>query len=196
MKSRDSGMEKYDMNKLETALVYVRRIADGKDPTNNRPMDSDTILNNPNVIRCMFFVKEVLEKVKENGGVIGNNERKERKKDFPFEILSQFAYREDKGISKLIDQIYEPVAGQGIKKISGQRINAWMLSSGYLMEIYSAEFQKNIKVPTDKGEILGLRAERITYQPTGQNYISIFYNKKAQEFLISNMEQILNGEVV
>lgn len=134
-------MEQFDMNKLETALVYVQRIADGNDPTNNRPMDSDAVLNNPNVIRCMYFVKEVLEKVKMYGGVIGNNERKTRKTDFPYAVLSQFAYREDKGISKLIHQIYEPVADQGLKKISGQRINAWMQSSGYLMEVYSTEFQ-------------------------------------------------------
>ena len=33
-------------------------------------MPEHEILNNPNVIRCMFFVKEVLEQVQKNGGVV------------------------------------------------------------------------------------------------------------------------------
>ena len=36
--------------------------------TNNKPTEEDSVLNNPNVIRCMYFVKEVLTAVKENSG--------------------------------------------------------------------------------------------------------------------------------
>ena len=54
-------MESVDMKKLETAIVYLQRIADGNNPINNLPADEDSVLNNPNVIRCMFFVKEVLD---------------------------------------------------------------------------------------------------------------------------------------
>lgn len=50
-----------------------------------------------------------------------------------------------------------------------------MISSGYVTEVYSEEFQKNIKVPTEKGQALGLRAERVVYQPTGHAYFSIIY---------------------
>ena len=57
-------MESVDMKKLETAIIYLQRISDGNNPINNLPADEDSVLNNPNVIRCMFFVKEILEEVK------------------------------------------------------------------------------------------------------------------------------------
>ena len=60
-------MESVDMKKLETAIVYLQRIADGNNPINNLPAEEDSVLNNPNVIRCMFFVKEVLEEVEPEG---------------------------------------------------------------------------------------------------------------------------------
>ena len=50
-------MESVDIKKLETAIAYVQRIAEGNNPINNTPADEDPVLNNPNVIRCMFFVK-------------------------------------------------------------------------------------------------------------------------------------------
>ena len=64
-------MELVDMKKLETAIVYLQRISDGNNPINNLPADEDSVLNNPNVIRCMFFVREILEEVKRNNGYIG-----------------------------------------------------------------------------------------------------------------------------
>lgn len=191
-------MEQIDMKKLKSAIVYAQRIADGNNPINNRPMESDTVINDPNVIRCMYFIRDVLQKVYDNNGVISGVLKKSYRadRDFPYEVLNQFEYKEDKGINKLIEQIYAPLEGRGIKKISGARINTWMIKAGYLIEIYSDEFNNNIKVPTDKGKALGLRAERVVYQPTGHAYISIIYNKQAQEFLVTNMEKILNGEVV
>ena len=69
-------MESIDMKKLETAIVYLQRIADGNNPINNLPAEEDSVLNNPNVIRCMFFVKEVLEEVKRNNGYIGKKSKK------------------------------------------------------------------------------------------------------------------------
>ena len=53
-------MEQIDLEKLEKALIYVDRIAEGRNPVYNLPADNDSVLNDPNVIRCMFFIKEVL----------------------------------------------------------------------------------------------------------------------------------------
>ena len=69
-------MKWIDMNKLETAIIYVQRIADGNNPVNNVPVEADSVLNNPHVIRCMYFVKEVLEEVKCHGGYTGSKLKK------------------------------------------------------------------------------------------------------------------------
>ena len=65
-----------DIKKLDTAILYLQRIAEGNNPVNNMPAEEDSVLNNPNVIRCMYFVKEVLEEVKRNDGFIGKKPKK------------------------------------------------------------------------------------------------------------------------
>ena len=100
-------MELVDVKKLETAILYVQRIADGKNPVNNMPANEDSILNNPNVTRCMFFVKEVLEEVRHNDGYIGRKAKKIVKQPFPVENLAEFVYKEDKPITKLVGQFNE-----------------------------------------------------------------------------------------
>ena len=47
--------------KLEIAILYLQRITEGRNPVNNMPVDEDSVINNPNVVRCMSFIKEVLE---------------------------------------------------------------------------------------------------------------------------------------
>lgn len=112
-------MDQIDIKKLKSAFIYAQRIADGHNPINNLPIGDDTIINDPNVIRCMYFIKEVLQKVYDNNGIIDGVIKKSNKADrnFPYEVLTKFEYREDKGINKLIEQIYEPIAGHGIKNI-------------------------------------------------------------------------------
>ena len=56
--------------KLEKSIIYVDRIANGCNPVNNSPLTNDSVLNNPNVIRCMYFIKDILKEVYDNGGVI------------------------------------------------------------------------------------------------------------------------------
>ena len=63
-------MDIVDIEKLETAIIYMQRITEGRNPVNNMPEDEDSVINNPNVVRCMFFVKEILEEIKRNDGYI------------------------------------------------------------------------------------------------------------------------------
>ena len=52
-------MKQFDLEKVETALTFVERIADGKNPINNDIADKDDAMNDPVIIRSMFFVKEL-----------------------------------------------------------------------------------------------------------------------------------------
>lgn len=183
-----------DKKKLETAILYLQRIADGKNPVNNMPAEEDTILNNPNVIRCMFFVKEILEEVKRNGGFIGGKPKKSAKEDFPLEALKHFVYREDKTISRFIEQVNEAVDDTVYQKLSYRPISQWLKLNGFLAEEYSQEYHKTMTVSTERGTGIGIRSEKQT-NAQGVGYIRIIYGKQAQEFLVQNMEMILNGEV-
>ena len=154
------------------------------------------ILNNPNIIRCMYFIKEVLEEVYANGGVVKAVSKKNANAIdlFPKELLSQYEYREDKTINNILIQLYEPMKGEDIRKISGRTVNEKLLASGFITEIYSEEFKENIKVPTEKGLSIGMRSERMEYRTN--TYMAIMYNKQAQEFLIANFMKLINGEKI
>ncbi len=187
-------MESVDMKKLETAIVYLQRIAEGSNPINNLPADEDSVLNNPNVIRCMFFVKEVLEEVKRNNGYIGKKSKKSDKADFPIEVLDAFSYKEDKAISRFVEQINESVNGDIYKKVNYKPITQWLKLNGFLQEEHSKEFNKVITLPTEKGIQLGVRAERRS-SSRGVEYMLVIYGKQAQEYIVQNIENILCGEV-
>ena len=187
-------MESIDMKKLETAIVYLQRIADGNNPINNLPADEDSVLNNPNVIRCMFFVKDVLEEVKRNGGYIGKKAKKRDKLEFPIEMLKSFVYREDKAISRFVDQLNEGLDDNTYKKLNYKPITQWLKLNGFLQEEDNMEFKKTITMPTQKGTRLGIRVERRS-NSRGMDYMMLIYGKQAQEYIVQNLEKILCGEV-
>lgn len=185
-------MEPVDLAKLETAIKYVERIAEGNNPVNNLPMEEDAVLNNPNVIRCMYFVKGVLEEVRSNGGVIGGRKVKEPREPFPFEILEQFRYERDQSIMYVLKQIQAPLEGRKVKKLSAKTVTNWLKAAGYLTVAYSEEVGKETTLPTAKGKELGIYTE--VRSVPGNTYLAVIYNQNAQEFVVRNLEKMVNGE--
>ncbi len=155
-------------------------------------MNDDAVLNNPNVIRCMYFVKEILEEVKRNNGYIGKKVRKSDKQNFPLEVLSSFVYREDQSISRLVVQINEMIDQNVYQKLSYKPIVQWLKQNDFLMEELSQEFNKVCTLPTEKGSQLGITAEKRT-SFKGVDFMLILYNRQAQEYIVKNMALILGS---
>lgn len=185
-------MTKVDCNKLNTALIYVERITEGHNPFNNIPVDTDSVINNPNVIRCMFFIKDVLEEIKRNDGHIGRRPRSNRdntKSNYPFEVLEHFEYTGEKTITKLIDQLNSLADMAIYKKLSYSPVRNWLKENGYLMEQLDNATYKKSTVPTNKGFQLGIKSE-IRTNSIGVEYICTTYGKEAQEFIVANIKSI------
>lgn len=185
-------MEVIDSKKLETALIYIDRIANGNNPISNMPAGDDAVLNNPNVIRCMFFVKEVLKEVQRNGGMVGAKPKKREKEEFPYGVVKEYRYQNDTSITKIVEGLNQLIDTEVYKKIGIKTIVQWLILNEYLCEV-SDEAGKIIKKPTVKGEALGIREENREFN--GRKYIAVIYNRQAQEFIVHNLEKIINGEV-
>ena len=181
------------MSKLEVAMKYIERIADGKNPVNNKPAEEDSVLNNPNVIRCMYFVKEVLAAVSENGGVIGGRAAKPARSPFPFECLSGFHYTEDTSIAHLIRQFKALAQDPNVRGIGTKPVTDWLRQKGYLTDQLDQYTGKKYASVTEAGEEFGLFMQERT-SAYGQSYKLIMYSQKAQEFLAANLKQIVEGE--
>lgn len=188
-------MKQYDLEKLERAILYVQRIADGCNPINNVPVEESSVLHNPNVIRCMYFIKEVLEDVDNNNGYVGRKSSKSNKKlPFPIEAKYSFNYTGDKAISKLADQINESLDTNVYKQLSYKTIAQWLVNQGFLQEIILERYDNKMhRVPTEKGLQLGIRTEEKT-RKNGMAYLLTIYGKQAQEFIVENLGLILDGK--
>ena len=162
-------MKQFDIEKLDKAIIYAERMADGRVPYSNQPTEND-VLNNPNVIRSMYFIKEVLEEVRANNGVVGHRTRKAKVpvSAFPFEVLERFEYQSDKSISHVL--------------------NKWLETNGFITKAVVSDSGREGWIPTDKGEALGLITER-RGEP-GREYTLTIYTKPAQEFLAKNLQSI------
>lgn len=182
-------MKKFDIEKLNKAIIYVERMADGKAPYSNQPTENE-ILNNPNVIRSMYFIKEVLEEVRANDGVIGRRTSKVKipASAFPFEALDKFEYQSDKSISYLLRQFKELTEDPDIKIISASKVNKWLEKNGFITKAVVNDSGGEGWLPTDKGEALGLITEQ-RGEP-GREYTLTIYTKQAQEFLAKNLQRI------
>ncbi len=187
-------MEQFDMEKLEKALIYVDRIADGKNPVNNVPAENDDVMNNPNVIRCMFFVKEVLTALKNNGGVIGRSSGV-KKKDFPLESLESFQYVETKTITRLTEQLNAAINGNEFKKLSYKVITDWLKKNGYLIETDDNQLGKKVTLTTEKGQAVGI-THSLQTSMRGNAYYRVEYDKSGQEFVVQNLPMMIKDQEI
>ena len=181
-------MTQFDENRLKAAITYISRMAEGNHPVNNRPANSE-ILDNPNVIRCLHFVKEVLQEVRDNKGCVGRAP-KAGKNPFPFEVLGEFHYREDKTLSRLLGQFAEPVKDSNVKLPGAASVNKWLAAKGYLRRLVNQD-GNNYWAVTEQGTALGLY-EQEGRSLDGRSYVSILYNEQAQTYLAENLERIVS----
>lgn len=187
-------MEVVDTKKLEIAIQYLQRITEGHNPVNNIPVDDDSVIKNPNVVRCMLFIKEVLEEVKRNDGYIGRRPRTNRdssKQEYPLEALKEFRYSEDKSVTRLVDQFNSLTDLAVYQKLTYKPIIAWLKQSGYLREEQEEGISKKRTLVTDKGSEIGIKSE-LRKDSKGQEFVYITYSRTAQEFIVSNMDKILS----
>ena len=186
-------MKKVDLVKLATAIKYVERIADGCNPVNNLPLEENDVLNNPNIIRCMYFIKEILEEVRYNDGIVTGKREKEPALPFPTEILDKFIYREDMSITHVLNQIYEPVADKNVKKVSVTKVTTTLKEEGYLLDELNTESGKNRKIPSEKGKELGIYIVAREYN--GRMYESVTYNQNAQEYVVELVKRLAQERI-
>lgn len=182
-------MKKFEQPKLDVAIKYMERIADGYNPVNNEPLENDDIMNNPNIIRCMYFIKDVLEEVRNNDCMVGGKYRNEPALPFPIEILDRFTYVEDKSITHVLNQIYEPIADRNVKKVSVTKVTAALREEGYLFDELNIESGKRRKMPSEKGRELGIYT--VEREHNGRMYESVTYDKNAQGYVVELIRRLV-----
>ncbi len=185
-------MEQLDMEKLDKALIYVSRIADGKNPVNNLPAEEDAVMNDPNVIRCMFFIKEALTAIRNNGGVVGRSARPQ-KKAFPLDSLSTYEYEGNKTITAFVEQLNHGINTDEYQKLKYKIITDWLKENGFLQEVNDDKLGKKTTISTAKGQSVGI-THSLQTSMSGVSYNRVEYDKSGQEFIIRELPGIMSND--
>jgi len=91
-------------------------------------------------------------------------------------------------ISVVADRVNSYLLLHGQKKLSAAKINAWLVSQGYL-EVLTDTYGKNVRRPTPKGNTLGIVVEKRPYN--GVEYDTNYYGKAVQELIAERIADIL-----
>ncbi len=176
-----------DLDSLLKTKTCLEKLANGINPTNNQPIDDDHILNDVRVLRCLFNALDVLNCVIQNGGTIAN--RKRREFTIEQEKLENFPYSEQSiTMSVFLRKINELVDLNEVKKLTRRGIIEKLLEMKLLEDAQGRYGQVRL-CPSQLGIEMGMTMEkRMGYK--GSHY-GIYYSKKAQEFLIDNLQMFL-----
>ena len=173
---------------LNRAKEYIEKLANGINPSTGELIPNDSILNDVKIIRCLFFVKDVLDdninkcmKAQKKENKIPFNLTKEELKNYSFENISL-------PISKIAKKINDLKQDDKMMKFKVTDLTKWLISIG-LLEIKD-QYGKKIKLPTNEGKKMGMILEH--RRGSYGNYSIILYKKEMQEFIINNFECLID----
>lgn len=181
-----------EFEKMQRAKTYIDKLANGIDPITDIEMSEDSTLNNVRLLRCFFYVSDILRQVIENGGHVKQAKRPKRsdfqlsveeRKNFPFS-------KQPIRISEFVAKINDLVDLENMKKMTTTVITGWLLEKGFL-ELQEYPDGKKARLPTKQGEYIGLS----TQIRTGQygEYQAVLYSEEAQHFVMDNLDAMLEA---
>ncbi|ATW26628.1 hypothetical protein [Candidatus Formimonas warabiya] len=178
------GMEK---EKLVRAKEIIQKVAQGVNPFNGEPIEERSFLQEPRMIRCLFFIQEVLDQAMEGqiritdkkpGAFIISQEEKSKIELPPGKIgINEFA----KAVNKVID-------ANRSKRITGTEINKQLKKMGILGE-EKLENGNTRTVTNDQSHEYGMETEKRNYN--GNEYEMVVFNDRGKRFLLENLEKIM-----
>lgn len=172
---------------MQRAKMYLDKLSLGTDPITGQPVPEGDSLRNPRLSKCFQYVSGVLEKVIQNGGQVISGEKA------PFTITDEQLSRiqlpgQPLRIADFVEVILRTTGYEGMKKLSPVKLTNWLLQKGFLAQELTADGKKR-RVPTQAGLDLGISIQMCEYN--GVEYPGVFYDDKAQRFLLDNIQGII-----
>lgn len=178
-----------DVNLVSHAKDYIDDLAKGVNPFTKEEVNEDDIINNVKISRCLFYVSEVLGEVIANGGVSKSTKPKPIEFNIDSVDLSGIEIMDVPVTVSVIVKKINDVKPENMKKLNVTAITNWLVSINMLEVVIINN--KNVKKVTIDGEELGLIEEKRIGQYG--KYFAVTYNKNAQQFILDNLNSIING---
>lgn len=178
-----------ELKKIAYAKSFIDKLANGINPIDDQPVAEYDVVNNVRLARCFFYVSDILRQVIENGGITPTKKKAKSSFCITQEQLAQYPYSEFPiSVSEIAKKINALVDTEHMKQLSYKQLTSWLLSINALIEQPTVN-GKSQKRPTETGRQLGISLE-IRSGMNGE-YQVVVYNKKAQTFILDNIDAII-----
>ncbi len=201
------------MNKrqvIQHAKEYMDLLSKGIDPISRKEVGPVSIVAEPRLQKCFAFVSSILEELLANDGYValpydgpdapqnGSAPQYEmvRKKN-PFRLSQEqrrnvFIANKPIAPSTFISHINRVIDSEAMEKLSIKSINTWLLKNEYITQTKQPTvITKTVMKPMLKAAKIGIEETETTDPKTGEIRYRIMLTPKAQQFLLDNMDQIL-----
>ncbi|MDO9523229.1 MAG: hypothetical protein Q7J08_05895 [Methanocorpusculum sp.] len=183
----------FNLEQLDRAKKVMEMLAFGQDPFTENKLPNDTILNNIELARSFFFTAKVLSEIITNG-MPKSRSRSSRMDKKPFVITDEQIRASispvPQTITNFIININNVVQDDSMVKIKSVSVTSWLVEQGLMEKSVDPISQKALRLPTEKGNFMGITAEKRT--SVNGDYTVALYSKEAQLFILENIDDILS----
>lgn len=180
-----------DMGKMDKAKTVLLKIAKGIDPMTGELITEKGCMNDPEIIRCFYFITEVLDKVMD--GSYGKTNR-----------LSQFCITQDQknivrfpenaiGVNEFSRQVNMCIDTSISKKLTGTELNKRLRKMGILGEVANQATGGLRTVINSNSEKYGFELEKRFFH--GTEYDMVVLNNKGKQYILDHIEEIMNMDL-
>lgn len=179
-----------EKEKIVKAGEILNKMANGINPVNGQPIDADCFLQDPRIIRCLFFVQQILNEAAERPA--NKAVRKPAKFIITDEEKSNVRFPEENiGVNQFARCINNAIDLNRSRKITGVEINKQLKKMGILAEELLTDGKKRTIVNANSHKY-GAVTERRNYN--GNEYNMVCFNDIGKKFLLDELEKILEYE--
>lgn len=183
-----------ELDTMKHAKEYIDKLANGIDPFTDKPVPDDDIVNNVKLSRCFFYISGILEKVIENGGEVSpvySGTIADGNCIITDEVRSELVAIDDNITPKAVnDMINVALIKHNCRQIKSGIISKWLTELDLIQRYDDIDGKRRRRV-TSVGEEEGLIEER-RFTAKGFPYNCILLSKKAQQFVIDNIDAIVS----
>ncbi len=169
---------------LKHAQTYIEKLANGENPLDGSAITEDSVLNNVRIVRCLYYVNDVLKKVVENGGVVSGKVKKPKKDDFVYDeeraAKVNISVRPI-ALSIILSNVHE--AFPNCKKPSFEKVSELLKAKGILMD-NPAGSPRYVAVPEAAEQ--GVWTEQ-GINHAGMTYWRTLYDDAGQRLVITSL---------
>lgn len=176
-----------DLEKLMESKNVIQKLANGINPLNETPIETSCFLNDPQIIRPLFYLSNYITNEIDN-------KSKPRKRPTRFYIteeqISAIELPSGKiGVNNFARAVNAVIDPNQSKKLNGLMINRKLKLLGILSETIDEDGKKRTTT-NDRSEGYGI--ESLTKLYNGQEYQQVVFNEDGKEFLLKNIVDIMN----